>query len=126
MIKIQAKVLHRPSECVPYVAIVDPFTAERAKPSCFLRRSVRDGGSMLTSVPVSTKKVSFFVRSVACNRRHVCRPDAPVAASSRPGRLTVEPWRFAFLSSTSDGTSTWKSLQWGVERGCRLRELERP
>ena len=118
MIKIQRKVLRKPrlsvSERVPYVAIAVPLTAERAKPSCFLRRSVRVGGMTLTCAPVSTRKVSLFVRSVMCNRRHVWRPDASVAINGRPGRLTVEcrsmgiciSWQ---LHHIFGGTSTWMS-----------------
>ena len=39
IIKIQRNVLRRPSvnDRVPYVAMVVPLTAERVKPSCFLR-----------------------------------------------------------------------------------------
>ena len=75
MINIQRKVLRKPrlrvSDFVPYVAIDVPLTADKEKPSCFLRRSARVGGSTLTCAPVSTRKFKLFMRSVMCNRRHV-------------------------------------------------------
>ena len=59
-IKIHLKALlsqrFKVSERFPYVIIDDPFTASKLQPSCGCLRSVRVGGSTLTSAPVSTRK----------------------------------------------------------------------
>ncbi len=63
---------------------------KRCSSSCLRRRSERVGGSTLTcTLTCATRKESLLERSVMCNRRHVSRPDASVAANGWPARLTV-------------------------------------
>ena len=78
----------RVKECCPYVAIAEPLTTDSVRLSHLRRRSERVGGIMLTCAPVSTRKLSLFMRSAMCNRRLILGPGASVAANGWPCHLT--------------------------------------
>ena len=134
IMKIQRNVQRSPrlrvNERCPYVAIAVPLIAESVKLSCLRRRSERVGGIMLTSAPVSTRKLSLFMRPVMCNRRHMLGPDTSVAANGWPGRLMAgRSCRVECTSlrcfHTSGGTSTWFvpeglgcAVDFGSKNGC--------
>ena len=65
VMKIQQNVGHRPklrvNECCPYVAIVEPLTAESVKLSRLWRRSERVGRIILICAPVSTRKLCLLM-----------------------------------------------------------------
>ena len=72
---------------VPKVAMEDPLTAYKVRPSHRLRRAMRDGGITLTSAPVSTRYRVLEARSIIKKRRLTVGPGMLVAASNWPGRF---------------------------------------
>ena len=86
------------------------LTAWSPRPSCRLLRSVREGGSTLTSASVSTRKR----RRLDC-----CWPGTLVAASDRPGRFPIASKavctsvrRHRSVGGTSRGQSLLGGVGW--------------
>ena len=60
-LKVRQRSRERVREQTPKVAIADPLAARRRKFSCCRNRSVCEGGTTLTSVPVSMRKHIYEV-----------------------------------------------------------------
>ena len=89
--KIQRNTRLRPKsrvmDRVAKVAMDEPLTARRAEQSCLFFRSVSEGGTTLTSAPVSMRNRRPEFASVKNSRRLVGRPGSLAAASDWPGRF---------------------------------------
>ena len=88
MTKIHRNTRLRPKSSVrdrvPKVAMGDPLTSRKPKQSCLLFRSVGEGGTTLTSAPVSIRKRQPELASGKNSRRLVDGPGSLVAPSDRP------------------------------------------
>ena len=85
----------------------EPLTARRAEQSCLFFRSIEEGGTTLTSAPVSMRNRQRKLASVKNSRRLVVRPGALVTASDWPdhfptsGRVADIPWHHLRIFSDS-------------------------